>query len=177
VRVFCPNCGTENSNVARFCRNCGATLPVRGGDADLPGLGGVAAAPAVQYGGFWIRFVAALIDGVVLGVISGIVGALLGRGAAGQGLSSLLGLAVGWLYEAYLESSERQATLGKMALGLKVTDETGNRISFARATGRHFAKYISAIPLLLGFIWAAFDSRKQGWHDKLAGTLVVRAKR
>jgi uncharacterized RDD family membrane protein YckC len=72
-----------------------------------------------------------------------------------------------------MESSERQATFGKIALGIKVTDLNGDRISFAKASGRHFAKIISAIILLIGYIMAAFDSKKQALHDKMAGTLVL----
>ena len=80
----------------------------------------------------------------------------------------------GWLYEASLESSSRQATLGKMALGLKVTDEYGNRISFARASARFFSKILSRMLLMVGYIMAGFTARKQALHDMLAGTLVVR---
>jgi uncharacterized RDD family membrane protein YckC len=79
-----------------------------------------------------------------------------------------------WIYEAAMESSSRQATLGKMALGLKVADEQGRRISFARATGRYFAKIISGMILLIGYIMAGFTARKQALHDMIAGTLVTR---
>jgi uncharacterized RDD family membrane protein YckC len=73
-----------------------------------------------------------------------------------------------------MESSSYQATLGKMIFGMKVTDLYGNRISFARATGRHFAKILSGMILGIGFIMVAFTERKQGLHDLLAGTLVRR---
>jgi len=82
---------------------------------------------------------------------------------------------VSWIYEAALESSSYQATLGKMALGLKVTDLAGNRISFARATGRHFAKYVSGMIFFIGYIMAGFTERKQALHDMIAGTLVRRS--
>jgi uncharacterized RDD family membrane protein YckC len=82
---------------------------------------------------------------------------------------------VAWIYEAWMTSSDRQATVGKIAVGLKVTDLNGQRISFARATGRHFAKILSAMILMIGFIMVAFTERKQGLHDLLAGTLVVKA--
>lgn len=69
----------------------------------------------------------------------------------------------------------KQATPGKMAVGIKVVDaKTGNAMSLGQAIGRYVAYFMSTIPLGLGFIWAAFDPRKQGWHDKLAGTVVVR---
>jgi len=79
-----------------------------------------------------------------------------------------------WLYEALMESSSYQATLGKMIFGMKVTDLYGNRISFARATGRHFAKILSGMILCIGFIMVGLTERKQGLHDLLAGTLVWR---
>jgi len=78
-----------------------------------------------------------------------------------------------WFYFAGLESMAG-ATLGKMVLGLSVTDEQGNNISFLRATGRYFAKIISALILCIGYIMVAWDGRKQGLHDKIAGTLVVK---
>ena len=79
-----------------------------------------------------------------------------------------------WLYFALLESSAKQGTLGKMALGIRVTDLDGNRISFGRATGRYFAKFISAIILYIGFIMAAFTAKKQALHDIIASTLVIK---
>lgn len=79
-----------------------------------------------------------------------------------------------WIYEAVMESSSKQATLGKMALGLKVTDEQGRRISFVRATGRYFSKIISGMILCIGYIMAGFTARKQALHDMIAGTLVTR---
>lgn len=84
-----------------------------------------------------------------------------------------LSLVINWLYFALLESSERQATLGKMVIGAKVVDEKGDRISFINATGRFFAKILSGLILFIGYIMVAFDSRKQGLHDKLADTFVV----
>jgi Tfp pilus assembly major pilin PilA len=80
----------------------------------------------------------------------------------------------GWLYYAAMESSSAQATLGKLALGVKVTDLTGNRIGFGRATGRYFAKIISGLALGIGYVMVAFTQRRQGLHDMIAGTLVVR---
>jgi len=70
-------------------------------------------------------------------------------------------------------ASEKQATLGKMAMGLIVTDDNNQRLTFGRATGRHFAKYLSGLALGIGFVMAAFTERKQALHDMIAGTLVV----
>jgi uncharacterized RDD family membrane protein YckC len=86
----------------------------------------------------------------------------------------LAGALLSWLYAATMESSPWQATLGKKALGLMVTDIQGQRISFGRATGRHFGKILSGVILGIGFLAIAFTSKKQGWHDDLADTLVLR---
>ena len=171
--MFCPNCGTENIAGARFCRSCGNALA-----SETPSPFGETAVAAPEYMGFWIRVVAYLIDGIVTAIVGAVLGVLAGAifGENGQAISSLFGLLVGWLYFAYLESSERQATFGKMAMGMIVTDLDGRRISFGKATGRYFAKIISAIPIGLGFMWIGWDARKQGWHDKIVGTLVVRKR-
>ena len=80
-----------------------------------------------------------------------------------------------WLYFAYLESGEKQATWGKQMLGLYVTDLSGNRMTFARASGRFFAKIVSGlIPLGIGYIMAGFTERKQALHDMIASCLVLR---
>ena len=79
-----------------------------------------------------------------------------------------------WLYFALQESSERQATLGKRALNIYVTDMQGLRISFGHATGRHFAKIISGFILCIGYMMAGFTQNKQALHDIIAGTLVKR---
>jgi uncharacterized RDD family membrane protein YckC len=135
--------------------------------------------------------VAAIIDAIILRVVVAPVGIIFGGlGLAGgmmtgvphRGLLHLLGGGVtaillifgSWLYEAFMESSSYQATLGKMIFGMKVTDLNGNRISFERATGRHFAKWLSAITLFIGYIMVGLTERKQGLHDLVAGTLVRR---
>jgi len=123
-----------------------------------------------MYGGFWIRFVAVIIDAVVLAVGTGIIAtASMGMMGAVVGL----GFVVPWLYESLMPASEKQATLGKMAMGLIVTDDNNQRLTFGRATGRHFAKYLSGLALGIGFVMAAFTERKQALHDMIAGTLVV----
>lgn len=137
------------------------------------------------YAGFWIRFLASFIDGLVTGFAGFVVGFVVGftfklTGAsdtAAKVFAQLLGMLGSWLYEALMLSSSKQATLGKLALGIRVTDEDGQTITFARASGRFFAKYISAIILLIGFIMAAFTSRKQALHDIIASTLVTRTPR
>jgi uncharacterized RDD family membrane protein YckC len=144
----------------------------------------------VQYGGFWIRVVAAIVDAIILRVVvapvsfifgglgmAGMMGGLPHRGLEmlGGGVTIILLIFGSWLYEAFMESSSYQATLGKMIFGMKVTDLNGNRISFERATGRHFAKWLSGMILGIGYLMVGFTARKQGLHDILAGTLVGRS--
>ena len=86
----------------------------------------------------------------------------------------LVAIGLGWFYVAGLEASRWQATVGKRWMGIKVTDLQGKRIGFLRATGRHAAKYLSALPCFLGFIMALFSSRGLALHDRLAGTRVVK---
>jgi uncharacterized RDD family membrane protein YckC len=93
------------------------------------------------------------------------------------GIASAVTAVLAWLYYALMESSKYQATLGKIVLGIVVTDTSGQRISFGRATGRYFAKIISQIILLIGYIMIAFTEKKQGLHDIIASTLVVVKKK
>ena len=141
----------------------------------------------MNYAGFWLRFAAAILDGIILyilGSIAGfIVGLIIGILSLGNDpttlaalLGGLVGLIVGWLYHALQESSSYQATLGKRAVGIVVTDLDGQRISFGTATGRHFAKILSGLILLIGYIMAAFTEKKQALHDIMAGTLVVKKR-
>jgi uncharacterized RDD family membrane protein YckC len=195
--LFCTKCGAPNPAAAQFCSRCGvsmgpAAVPVQ--LSPVPGAAYPPAGPIAQvgsrYGGFWIRVVAAIIDGVLIRVVVAPVGAIFGisglalggfghRGFSplhflGGGVMLMLIIAGSWLYEAFMESSTYQATVGKMIFGMKVTDLYGNRISFARATGRHFAKILSGMILCIGFIMVGLTERKQGLHDLLAGTLVRR---
>lgn len=191
--IYCSKCGAQNNAAAVYCSRCGTStgLPT----AAMPLAQAVVYAPAVVvpgYGGFWIRFVAFVVDGIIVRLLT--IPLAIALTAAGilhravpwgrfdspeeaiRAISTALAiipifLTVNWLYEALLTSSEWQATLGKKMLNLRVTDELDNRISFARATGRHFAKYISGI-LLIGYIMAAFTEHKRALHDMLAGTLV-----
>jgi len=128
------------------------------------------------YAGFWRRFVAALIDGIILAIAVVSVGLIFSFEEEGEIRGSILGLLVSWLYYALQESSPSRATLGKKALGITVTDLNGNRISFGRATGRHFGKVLSAIILYVGFLMAGFTEKKQALHDMMAGCLVIKKR-
>lgn len=136
------------------------------------------------YAGFWKRAIAYLIDAILLTfvlVLLGFVFAMFGvvdfndegQMTRNGNLMDLLSILVSWGYFALMESSNKQATFGKMALGIQVTDYASQRISLVRATVRFFSKYLSAILLMIGFIMIAFTSRKQGLHDFIASTLVV----
>ena len=152
--------------------------------------------PNVSYAGFWKRFVAYIIDDIVLSVAGFVVilfvGALFGLSflsmfsgdmestvalivaAASAILMAILAvMIVGWLYYALMEASTSQATLGKMALGIKVTDLEGNRITFGRASGRYFGKIVSGMILYIGFVMTGFTDKKQALHDIMASCLVV----
>lgn len=154
-----------------------------------------------NYAGFWLRFVAYVIDYIViwcvqsfiaipiLGLVGitfatqspdlsnmseaealGMVGAIIAAASATAMLSTVLII----LYYTLMESSKYQATLGKLALGLKVTDLNGGRIDFVKALIRNVSKIVSAFILLIGYIMAGFTEKKQGLHDIIASTLVVK---
>ena len=143
--------------------------------------GTIAADNRYQYVGFWWRLLASCVDGLILllpicGLLAGIV--YLGSGSAISMWIAYLGSAIfNWLYYAGLESSASSATIGKKAIGARVVDLRGERISFGRATGRHFGKVLSGLTLGIGCILAGLTERKQALHDTLAGTLVVRRAR
>jgi uncharacterized RDD family membrane protein YckC len=144
---------------------------------------------APTYAGFWVRFGAILIDtvviglgAVILGIISGIVVALVSPDALDNPASDWFGILanlgqsiVSVAYYVFMHSSSKQATLGKMALGLKVTDLDGERIGVGKSFLRMIGTIVSAVLLMIGYLMVAFTERKQGLHDKIAGTLVVRS--
>ena len=193
--MFCPQCGSPNDDAHAFCKQCGASLrhgetsapapPVTTPPTAAPGAG-----QATRYANFGQRLLAVILDTIVVGILAGVIGTMLGLvigvgGAmtgghvgAGADIAGLLGLlagiAVDWLYEALLVSSSHQATLGKMALGIVVTDMQGRRISFLRATGRHFGRLLSLMLLLIGYLIQPFTPKRQALHDMLAGCLVLR---
>lgn len=151
----------------------------------------------LSYAGFWIRLWASIIDTVLVVMVAYpllrlFYGAPVGdadvlfhdpltqipdidalfRGPADfliQVVFPAVAVVTFWVF--------RSATPGKMAIGAQILDaRTGDKPSTAQLIGRYFAYYVSAIPFGFGFLWVAFDARKQGWHDKLAGTVVVRPK-
>lgn len=185
---------------ATFCQRCGASM-TRAAAAETSSSPPAPPAPipfittmAQPYGGFWIRVLAYIVDRIVVGIIFTPVLIFFGLRLATQlhgippndpdqlgpifhfvGNVGPIALIVQWLYEALLTSSSWQGTVGKHMLDLKVTDEQGDRISFERATGRYFAKIISSLTLGIGYLMVAFTERKQGLHDLIAGTLVMKS--
>jgi uncharacterized RDD family membrane protein YckC len=136
-----------------------------------------------RYASIWLRFVAFVIDGFALMIPSMIVVSVISPPAASsqnpdaaRGFALIL-LVGWWLYFAIMESSAKGATLGKMLLHLRVTDMKGDRISFARATGRFFAKALGILTFYIGFLIAVFTAKKQALHDLISGCLVVREKK
>ncbi len=197
----------------RFCSECGRPFPA----SELVSIGtatvcaqckplfmqrmreGGQAIGARRYAGFWIRFVAIIIDGIILGVVGFIIGMpirlLLGVSAISVsqnrdpsaalamlpammgmlGLSLFINLVVGVLYDVYFVS-QKGGTVGKLALGLQIIRVDGSRLSVGQAFGRYFAKFLSAIIFYIGFIMAGFDSEKRALHDRICDSRVIYSK-
>ena len=149
-----------------------------------------------RYGGFWIRFVARFLDGLVLGIPLGVLITIVGIATAGaSGATSqdgqispnaggalagayilvyLVALVASIAYFVWMWTTG--ATLGMRVLGLRVVDvQTGQNIGIGKGIVRYIGLIISGLPCYLGYLWAAWDPRKQGWHDKMAGTVVLRS--
>lgn len=135
-----------------------------------------------RYAGFWLRFIAFLVDVIIMFIINSVLWPIMNLetppGYTEMGQLYIFQHPVfyitNWLYFAAMESSQTQATLGKMAIGLKVTGLENRKIGFGKATGRYFGKLISGIILYIGFFMAGFTKKKQALHDMMAGCLVVK---
>ena len=130
----------------------------------------------VIYAGFWRRFGASFVDGLILIIPNMVVS--YGLKAVMTGLTAtIVGMAINyttnWLYSAYFESGQNQATIGKQALGIMVTDVNGGRLTFSAASARYWGKIISGIILLIGYLMMLWDDRNQTLHDKMAGAVVI----
>ena len=198
--AFCSTCGQAISGVVPALPSLSPVDPNRYAPIVPPSYGGVQYS-GVAYAGFWLRLVAFLIDGAIsfflflillipLFILTGAGSALsrIGQGedisddvATFVGIGFVLGflvmtVGVTWLYYALSESSSWQGTLGKKLLNLTVTDLNGQPISFGRASGRYFSKFITnLIPLAIGYILAGFTEKKQAIHDMIASCLVLRS--
>jgi uncharacterized RDD family membrane protein YckC len=119
--------------------------------------------------GWWRRFGAWFLDGLILGVVNGILTV-----ATDPNVAGIISLVIGIAYFGYFEGGETGQTLGKKALGIRVIDaKTGGPIGFGRALIRYFGRILSSLPLLLGYFWMLWDGERQTWHDKLATAYVV----
>ena len=127
--------------------------------------------PSGPRAGFWARFGALIIDGIIVGIVQGILTvALADSPAALYTITTLLG----WAYYTYFEGGPRGQTIGKMALSIRVIDiHTGAPIGYPRAFLRQIVKIVSAAALLIGYLWMLWDKEKQCWHDKAANDVVV----
>ncbi|HZV33999.1 MAG TPA: RDD family protein [Verrucomicrobiae bacterium] len=191
--VVCAECGgvfpsadTIRIGSSRVCAKCKPVFVQKMREGMNVGVaGGVG---AFRYGGFWIRFVAKFLDGLIMGVIIGIPGMLImgavmagarnNPAAVGTGvimfqlLASLGRIVLQVLYSGFF-LSKYGATPGKMACGLKVVTAEGRPVSFARGCGRGLAEVLSGMICLIGYIMAAFDDEKQALHDRICNTRVI----
>ena len=132
--------------------------------------GPAAGGPSGPRAGFWRRFAAKFIDGIILGIVDVVLSIIFRHS---MGIYYALSLIINWGYYTYFEGSSGQ-TLGKMALGIRVYDfRVGGPIGYGRAFIRQIAQILSAIPFFLGYFWMLWDKEKQCWHDKIAGSVVV----
>jgi uncharacterized RDD family membrane protein YckC/Tfp pilus assembly major pilin PilA len=198
--MFCPECGAQAAATHKFCTKCGTAIVFDGQGARPalppsppaarssvpPPLPPMAAKPPAQsvapahsvYASFWRRMVALIVDYVVVVLVCVVAGAITNVTILNSSNPAFVQLTL-WillLYKAAMESSRRQATLGKLLGGIKVTSLNGGRISFLRGLGRNGAQALSAMIFYIGFLMAAFTQRRQALHDLIAGTLVTRQR-
>ncbi|HTR48174.1 MAG TPA: RDD family protein [Verrucomicrobiae bacterium] len=185
----CAKCGAELPEGAESCPACGErAADSRSGEATQRGF--ATARRPVVYAGFWIRAAAYLLDSVLLAAaLTPFLLPIVRNNHADSSLQQMLQFygswtrqsiaftllihLTEWLYSATMESSAWQATVGKRIFGLRVADAEGRRLTFLRATARHFGKYLSSF-LFLGFILVGFTEKRQGLHDLIAGTFVLK---
>jgi uncharacterized RDD family membrane protein YckC len=134
----------------------------------------------LNYAGFWIRGGAYLLDGILLAFVNYIITSVFIENNGSTSIMiavSCFQLLIGVGYFTGMESSSMQATLGKMAVGIKVGDQNGEQLSLGNALGRYVAKlFLCIFTLTISLMWAGWDERNQALHDKVAGTLVFYAK-
>jgi len=183
VPVQCKVCGHNNPHEARFCGNCGATLTTTvepspplldKSDVVTPGVSPVPPWVAAEYAGFWIRFGAGIVDAVVVWLIFMALRSLNFLFPVFLYLPSLLFV----LLYYWLLTGLKGQTLGKMAVGIKVVNVQGDKPGLGVAALREIlGKFISAFTFCLGFFWIAGDPKKQGWHDKIGSTYVIKVSK
>ena len=137
--------------------------------------------PDGPYAGFGVRFVGALIDSLLVGLVNSIIGGIVGGFGTVESeiggvkwTTYVLGTAIAIAYTSYFIGSTSGQTPGMRAMGIRVIDaDTGGRVDYGRCVIRHLVSVASGFALLLGYFWALWDPRRQTWHDKAAGTIVV----
>ncbi len=178
--MYCAKCGTQGEAGHTVCVKCGTPLsdhPYQAPRAPVTPPAGTSSGPS-PYAGFWVRAAAFVIDYIILvfiwvaatAVVRGVVG------PTGAVLTLPILFLIPWLYYAIFESAALQATPGKLALGLRVTNESGDPLGFGAATGRFFGKILTSFTFGVGYAMAVFTERRQTLHDKLAGALVVQRR-
>lgn len=180
VARFCGSCGAPRDAAStNFCRACG--VPYADSDKLGPRAASLAFAPKV---GFWRRTFAYLLDGLILGLIGAVIGLAVGFGGSAAGIresdlqlfAQVLGSVIGLGYYLWSWSARGKGQTPAMRwLGIRVVRTDGSYIGVGRAFGRWLGLSLSFLVLFIGVIWVAFDKNKQGWHDKMADTYVVRA--
>ena len=183
--MYCAQCGQWIAEGENACSRCGA--PAHGPAVGAFAAETVAAAPPalpIQYAGFWRRFFTGLVDGLVMFFPTAIVRVLFGENALSTASpitdpaalrALIVNLLLYWIYCAALESSAAQGTLGQQLLGLRVRDLQLRRISFVRATARHFGQWLSLFTCCVGYLLNLWTGRRQTLHDLVAGCVIARA--
>mgnify|MGYP001314570430 CR=1 FL=1 len=174
--VICPNCsrqvevGEQYFGQSIYCPQCGKLMAIPAPTATVVGYARFdSASPAsVQYAGFWIRFAASFIDTFVTLIPAVIANAV---------IPFVGGLSVWIIYKGLCLANWNGQTVGKRACGIRVVDESLRPCTVGQAFGRTIAEFLSTLILLIGYIMAGFDPRKQALHDKMAGTLHVYSPR
>lgn len=125
--------------------------------------------PAEAFAGFWIRFLGALVDGILLGVVSSIIDVAVSGGTA-------VGVVLGGAYFTYFHATPAGQTVGNRVCGIRIVDSrSGGHLDYVRALLRWLMSYVSGIALLIGYFWMLWDPEKQTWHDKVANSYVVKS--
>jgi uncharacterized RDD family membrane protein YckC/RNA polymerase subunit RPABC4/transcription elongation factor Spt4 len=191
---FCPDCGSKRGININFCETCGFNFLGHQGTHNgiaAPHLRTYETGPTLNisqpahaqhhygtlagaYASFGRRVVASLIDFVITFVFILIIAFILIDSYYAEAYVQLWGILISIVYKVGMESSSYQVTVCKMAMGIKVEDLQGQRITFLRALGRFFASYLSGLIIAIGYLMAAFTEKRQTLHDMIAGTVVTR---
>ncbi len=183
--MFCRRCGTRSSEGTLHCPLCGAGLQPGVAAVDPAQLRVTAPAEAkLVYAGFWRRAAAVLVDSLLMFFPLASMRVLVGQDMLGEWrpestswwVLTAVEIGSGWLYAAFLIGGRTRATLGLQVMRLEVCDLNGQRVGFARATGRYFAQFLTGLSLGIGYLMQVFTPRRQTLHDLVSRTVVVRTR-